>query len=181
MDQLKYFKRYGITQRFVTEADAQFILQLRLDERLSRFLSPTKNDITNQIDWIQGYKKRESEGKEFYFITVDEKGERFGVNRLYNFNNYSFEVGSWLFKDGTPGSMSILSDLATRDFGFEELGFKTCRFEVRKGNLTVLNYHQKFLPEIVAEDENNIYFELSKDNYDLFKNKLLKIYCHGTK
>jgi len=181
MDELKQFKQYGIIQRFVNETDAQFILSLRLDDKLSRFLSPTQNDITVQTAWIREYKKRELVGTEFYFITVDEAGERYGVNRLYNFDNDSFEVGSWLFKNGSPSSFSILSDLATRDYGFYTLGFKFCRFEVKKNNIAVLNYHKKFQPEITGEDEQTIFFRLSIDSYEIFKNKLLKIYNYGVK
>jgi len=44
-----------------------------------------------------------------------------------------------------------------------------------------LNYHKKFQPEITGEDEQTIFFRLSIDSYEIFKNKLLKIYNYGVK
>ncbi|WP_243348772.1 GNAT family N-acetyltransferase [Parabacteroides sp. FAFU027] len=175
----EFIRKNGIIQRLVDESDAEFILSLRLDSRLSRYLSKTENDLQKQIDWIREYKKRESEKLEFYFITVDEEGNRYGVNRIYNFKNDSFEVGSWLFAPSTPNGVSIISDLNVREFGFEAFGFNCCRFEVRKNNLSVLTYHKRFNPDLVAEDDLNYYFRLTKEQFQLFKNKLLRIYGNG--
>lgn len=175
-------KKYGIIQRYVDESDAEFILSLRLNKKLSQYLTKTENNLEKQIEWIKAYKEREKQGKEFYFITIDENGNRYGVNRLYNFDNYSFEAGSWLFSNETNSSISILADLATRDFGFcLNEKFNACRFEVRKDNLSVIAYHKRFKPELINEDESKYYFSVSKNNFEEYKNKLLKIYGYGNK
>ena len=54
-------KRYGISVRLVEEDDAEFILKLRTNRKLSRYLHKTDADIEKQIQWIRNYKKRELE------------------------------------------------------------------------------------------------------------------------
>ena len=67
-------------------------------------------------------------------------------------------------------------DLYTRDFAFDHYQLKECRFEVRKENKSVVNYHRMFNPTLLKEDEQNYYFSLTKANYEIFKNKILKLY-----
>lgn len=170
--------KYGLHLRTVDESDAAFILGLRTDERLSRFLSETSVSIEDQIEWIGQYKQRERKGEEYYFISLDGEGNRLGLNRLCNFDADSFEAGSWLFRRGLDTGIPVLGDLATRDFGFEELHFDSCRFEVLRGNEAVVKYHRGFRPELVGEDERAYYFRLSRPAYEVYRNKLLKIFFH---
>lgn len=181
MKELKssYLQHYGINQRLVNETDADFIFRLRTDPLLSQFLSKTDGSVEDQVQWIKKYKEREVQKLEFYFITEVEN-ERKGLNRLYNFDSNSFEIGSWLFMQDTQSPVAILSDLAARDFGFGDLRFDFCRFEVRKDNKSVLNYHKLFSPEKYGEDEKSLFFQLSKDQYIQTRNKLLKIYSYDT-
>ncbi len=55
--------KYGIDVRFVEESDAEFILSLRTDPKLSRYLHATDNDVEKQRQWIRKYKEREAHGK----------------------------------------------------------------------------------------------------------------------
>jgi len=175
-------RKYDVKKRFVEVNDAQFILELRLDEKLGRFLSYTDDDISLQEDWINNYKKREKNGLEFYFIYVNSTGKPFGLSRIYNINDNSFEVGSWLFSKDSPEGLSVLGDLCARDFAFNKnKEFTFCRFEVRKDNRSVVNYHKRFNPTLVGEDELNYYFELSREKYELFRDRILKIYDNGNK
>jgi RimJ/RimL family protein N-acetyltransferase len=163
----------------VEEEDAGFIVELRTDPNLSRFLSPTNPNIEEQKAWIAKYKLREEQGEEYYFLCLNEDGEKLGLNRLYNFEKDCFEIGSWLYKPGLPMSMAVLGDLTIRDYGFENLGFDQCKFEVRKANLSVVKYHLAFKPEKVGESELDYYFRLSYDRYKIHRDKLLKILNHG--
>ena len=61
-------EKYGLKARLVEEQDAAFILSLRTDPKLSRFLHPTENDEEKQRAYIRGYKEREKQGKDYYFI-----------------------------------------------------------------------------------------------------------------
>ncbi len=167
--------KFNIKPRLVTENDAEFILSLRLNEQRGKFLSPTQNDIEIQRCWISSYKEREKQDQEYYFIFVND-GIKYGLNRVYNVNKFSFEIGSWLFSQDTPEGASILADLYTRDFAFEHYQLNECHFEVRKENKSVVNYHKKFNPILLKEDAKNYYFKLTKENYEIFKNKILKLY-----
>ena len=167
---------YGFLFRYVEVTDAEFILSLRTDDKLSLHLNKTSHDVQDQINWIRDYKEREYKKKEFYVIccTPDNK-TRFGVNRIYNIENNSFEIGSWLFQSNPENSVAIISDLFCRSIFFNQPNLTKCVFEVRKQNKKVLKYHRMFSPRLISEDENNFYFDLDKYNFMKQKNKLLKI------
>ena len=61
-------EKYGLVARFVKEDDAAFIVQLRTDPILSRFLHATDSSVEKQKEWIHSYKERESRGEDYYFI-----------------------------------------------------------------------------------------------------------------
>lgn len=169
------FSKYGITIRLVNETDAEFLYALRTDMKLGRFLSKTSGTVADQQEWIKKYKQREQEGKEYYFMAVSQDGERYGTSRLYDFDERSFTVGSWLFFKDAPTGVAIKTDILVREIGFEELGFNFCKFDVRKDNKSVLRYHRAFGPTVIAESELDIYFLLEKDAFYSYRNKLLKI------
>jgi RimJ/RimL family protein N-acetyltransferase len=175
-------RKFNVQKRFVEVDDASFILSLRIDEKLSKYLSFTEKDLPRQVEWIKKYKLNERDKKEFYFIFNELTSQkRFGVSRIYNVEPDSFEIGSWLFSKESPEGLSILADLATRDYAFSNPNFAYCRFEVRKDNKSVVNYHRRFDPILVRENDLNYYFKLSKEKYMLFRNKILQLYTHGIK
>jgi hypothetical protein len=157
--------KFGLNIRFVDESDAEFILSLRTNVKLGRFITATTSDISSQKNWIHNYKQREKDGLEYYFLFSNSEGENIGVNRIYNLTNKSFEIGSWIFKESNNPSSSILADIYTRDFGFFKLGFNNSVFQVRKENKSVLRYHQLYQPTQIEEDDLNFYFELSISKY----------------
>ncbi len=173
--------RYGQAYRLVDETDAYFISQLRADSKLGRFLSRTESGTEVQKKWINEYKNREHKGEDFYFMCFDPlSNERMGVTRLYNFSNDLFEIGSWLFNPGLDITKAILADITGKEIGFDLLDYETCKFEVRKENKSVIRYHENFQPELINEDELNLYFRLTNMNFQKNKNKLLKIAGYGT-
>lgn len=171
--------KYGLQIRTVDESDAQFIVELRTDPYLSRYLSETSISVESQIAWIRQYQIRENNGEEYYFVILDREGNRLGLNRLCNFDAHSFETASWIYKRGLDIGIPVLGDLATRDFGFEELNYDVCRFEVMKGNEAVIRYHKRFHAELVGEDGRVYYFSLSREAYRAYRDKLLKIFSYG--
>lgn len=54
--------RYGLHVRLVGEEDAEFIVHLRTDEKLSRYINKTNVGVDKQKEWIKQYKKRERYG-----------------------------------------------------------------------------------------------------------------------
>lgn len=167
--------KYGIKARFVDLADVDFVLSLRSDKELSRYVHQVENDRGAQVDWLKSYKEREREGKEYYFI-FSKNGIDYGLERIYNIREESFTHGSFLFKPESPIGMSSLCDIITREVGFDVLGLSKNYFDVRKGNNNVLHYHKTFQPAILRETELDTFFELSKDNFDKNKQKYLRIF-----
>lgn len=173
-DRMEPDNKYGIILRLVEEEDAEFILKLRCNNLLNKFISSTSGDITDQINWIKNYKKRELAGLEFYFIAVDLEGKRYGTIRLYNFDEKSFEIGSWLFLPNSPLGMAVKAHFAAYEKGFKYLNADYCRFEIRKRNMSVLRYIKDFKTTLVNEDDLNYYFTLTKENFLIRRNQLSK-------
>jgi acetyltransferase-like isoleucine patch superfamily enzyme/RimJ/RimL family protein N-acetyltransferase len=157
-----------ISMRMIEESDAKFIIDIRTDEVLGQYISETSSSIGNQITWIQEYKKREKVQKELYFIFEDSDKNKWGTIRLYNLEENTFTVGSWICLPGNKNHIAIKSFLHAMKFGFEVLNYKTCMLDVRKKNLRVLYYLKLFKPVLLEEDEINYFFRLEK--IDFYKN-----------
>ncbi len=59
--------------RLINEFDVDFILFLRLNPNLNKFLSVVNGARNEQLDWITNYKQRENDGVEYYFIIMDKQ------------------------------------------------------------------------------------------------------------
>lgn len=157
--------------RYVEESDAEFILKLRLDERYNQFLSQVNGDLESQKLWIRTYKKDELNGKQFYFIIERLDGTPCGTVRLYDFRDDSFCWGSWILNEDKTRYSAIESALMIYDFGFNTLKFNQSHFEVIKDNIKVVNFHKKFGAKQISEDEDNYYFNITKDAVQQSRNK----------
>ncbi|WP_299176595.1 GNAT family N-acetyltransferase [uncultured Chryseobacterium sp.] len=168
-------KKYNIILQPVEEEDAELIIAFRTDSKKSRYISETKNDIELQKEWIRSYKEREKDNKEFYFIAVDEKGEKYATYRLYHIENDICEIGSWVSKPGyTNATNSIKVDIIMKEFAFELLKCEKVKFEVNKSNHSVIKYHKLFAPIIVDEEGDIIKFILDKNNFEINRNRIFK-------
>jgi RimJ/RimL family protein N-acetyltransferase len=173
-DNLYLIEKYGVKMRTVNLDDANFILSLRNDKSLKRFISATSQSIDDQKNWLKKYKERETQNSEYYFIVENLDGDKLGTTRLYNFHDATFELGSWVFKRN-EGTLAIIADILTKEFAFENLGFKVCTFNVRKDNKNVLRYHKNYEPKILRSDDQDVFFELSKADFNKNKNKFLRV------
>jgi hypothetical protein len=174
---LNTINEYNIKLRFVEEKDADFILKLRTDSTKSRFISKTDSDVDKQKKWIREYKKREENGDEFYFIASDNINIDFATYRIYNKKDDIIEIGSFISKPLYNNPINIIKvDIIVKTFVFVTLGFQKLNFEVRKENKSVVNYHKKFAPILIKEDELNYYFVLERDNFLSNKIKFQKLF-----
>lgn len=164
-------KGKNIKLRTADVEDAEFILQLRLQEHKTQFLSKVNNDLTNQQAWLKAYKQNEQQGLEYYFVIDSQEGEKLGLVRVYDLQPNSFCWGSWLIKDDAPQTTAIESALLIYEFGFGPLKYKKAHFDVRKGNQRVIAFHQRFGAQIVDEDELNYYFNYNVEDYLKIKQK----------
>lgn len=149
--------------RYVEESDAEFILKLRLDERYNQFLSQVNADLESQKRWIRAYKEDELNRKQFYFIIERLDGTPCGTVRVYDLRDNSFCWGSWILNEDKTRYSAIESALVIYDFGFNTLKLDQSHFEVMKDNIKVVNFHKKFGALQTNEDEDNFYFNITKE------------------
>lgn len=137
--------------------DAEFILGLRTDPVKSRHLSATPNDVERQRDWLSRYAQ---DRDQVYFI-IEGYSERLGTVRLYDVQGPSFCWGSWIIKAGAPSSCAIESALIVYAYALG-LGFDRSHFEVRKNNLSVWKFHERFGATRTEEDDHSFYYSIDK-------------------
>ena len=164
---------YGknINMRTVTTEDAEFIYNMRQNQNKIKYLSKVTGTVESQKEWIKNYKQREEEKKEFYFVIESKDEEKLGLVRMYDFQDNSFCWGSWLIKEDAPKTTAIESALQIYEFGFYSLGFEKSHFDVRKGNDKVIAFHQRFGAKIIYEDEFDYFFNFTKIDYKITKER----------
>jgi RimJ/RimL family protein N-acetyltransferase len=149
-----------VVLRLVEVEDAAFVISLRTDNTLNRFLSPVDNSIEQQREWIQRYKIRELAGTEFYFIIASATARKpVGTIRLYDFVGDSFCWGSWIVKPEAPVGAAVQAALIVNNLGYNVLGFSKCHLDVRKNNTRVIQFHMSWGARKVGENELDCYFE----------------------
>jgi len=171
--------RYGLHVRLVNEDDAEFILSLRTDTRLSQFISATNSDIEKQRIWTRNYKTRERMGTDYYFMFEKPIGNRLGVSRIYEIKLETFQTGSWIFKKDAPFGSAFLGDIICHEIAFELFPDAVNLHDIKKANFGVNKYADEFHPQFIFETEKTRYYINRKDNYlhykDLYLKKLLPI------
>lgn len=161
----------NINLRVVDTEDALFIFTMRQNQDKTKYLSKVTGTVDDQKAWIEQYKQREKDRKEFYFVIESKDGEKLGLVRMYDFKDDSFCWGSWLIKEDAPKSTAIESALQIYEFGFYGLGFAKSHFDVRKGNDKVIAFHQRFGAKIVSEDKLDYFFNFEKSEYEITKER----------
>ncbi len=149
-----------IKLRNVRTEDAAFIVALRTNEKKGRFLSSTSDDVKAQEKWIEGYLGSKGQA---YFIITDLNDEPVGTVRLYDQQQDSFCWGSWILAEDAPAHYAIESALLVYYYALK-LGFSSAHFDVRKGNHSVIRFHERFGAVRQTENDLDIFFTLSKDS-----------------
>lgn len=167
-------EEYGLKISLIEESDAKFICDIRNNYK-ARLLNGSTIKLDDQIKWIKEYKHREKDELEFYFIFWDNK-ERIGTIRFIKMDEITFESGSWLFVDNIPFSVTIKAELFCKDVAFEYYNFKNCFFYMNKKNRQVINYHQMFKPDLIKEENEHVFYMLSREKYYQHRSRILS-YC----
>lgn len=149
-----------INLRLVKEKDADFILKLRTNKELSKFISPTDINLEEQIKWLKNYKIRENKKDEFYFIIETKDGTPCGTVRIYNINYKNKETtwGSFILDKTRPdGASNEVIELSLK-FIFEKLKLKKVYLDVRKENYKAIHIYKKNNFLKIGEDRKNYYY-----------------------
>ena len=167
-------QRYGVQVRLVEETDAEFILELRTDPKLSRFIHATDDSVEKQRDWIREYKKREAAGKDYYFLYAKD-GVPFGVNRFYDIQSDIATGGSWVCRKGLPFDLPVLSCIIHYEILFEQLQLDCFYTDTKKQNKKVIKTTLMFGAEQISEDDLTCYFIVRKEKFYEKRDNILKL------
>ena len=161
--------------RLATEADAAFLLGLRLDSSLNKNISHTSSDLAEQRAWMRSYEARHAAGREAYFV-IEVAGVPEGSIRLYDYlpKSDSFCWGSWIIRPGAPMATAFQSVMIVYDLGFGPLGFARAHFDVRQANISVWKFHEKMGVTMVREDAADRFYEYPAENYKIARTWLKK-------
>ncbi|GEM_PF-829093 len=164
-----------VNLRSVLESDTEFILKLRLDDTLNKYLNKVENDIEKQKSWIKEQQKREND---FYFMIERKCGTPIGTISLYNIIKGEGEFGRWV-SIGSPVE-NVESVLLLHDFGFYKINLELIYSETVRENIKVLNFHKRFGAEVLNEfREYNTFIVqraiIKKENYEIIRKNNLKI------
>ena len=167
------YKKYGLTTRFVNEDDAAFIVSLRTNKKLSKFLHETDNSVEKQKEWIREYKKREKDGKDYYFIFFSDE-RPVGVIRLYDITELSSVCGSWVCSEDSTMEESLATSFICTEIT-EIYDIPSGPFTVSKGNNQVLKFHLRMGAEIIGENEVEYILKENREKYNKEKNRYIKL------
>ncbi|EMZ41314.1 N-acetyltransferase [Helicobacter bilis] len=160
-----------VNLREITLADAAFVVALRCSPK-AKFLNPTKNDVGLQEQYIENYFKKNDE---WYFIVEDKQGKALGTIRIHNAHDGEFGSISWIMSDDAKQEQTLEGEYLLKHYAYHVLGFNKNCFEVRKANKKVVQYHKFCGSRIVGETDIDYLFELTKDEFDSNKHKLLDL------
>lgn len=174
----KYYS-YGknINIREVELSDAEFILELRCNEELGKYINKTENNLDKQIQYLENYKKKNENGNtEYYFVIENKQGERLGVCRFYDLQPEEKSIcpGSWIIKRDAPASTAIECVLNTYEITFYGLGIERFHLDVRKDNVKVNRFHRSYGCKLIDENDLDYFYYFYKEQFPAMKQKYAK-------
>ena len=163
-----FIKGKSINLREVNLDDAEFILSLRQDEKLNKFLKKVDNDIEKQKNYIKNYKNNEQDS---YFVIEGKDKEKYGTIRFININKEYFEGASFVVSRKAPYFAGIEAYLLFCDYGF--FGQKKVKLlkNVKKQNIKVYNFYRRTGSTITNEDKEYYYFCCGIETYKKFRER----------
>ncbi len=125
----------------MTEADAEFLFDLRNDPELSRHVNDGPKTLPDQQRWMQTYFARDND----HNFIVHSRALKIpvGTVALYDidFEKKTAEPGRWLVRQDPVAA--IESDLLINTYAFETVGLERLHFSVFTPNAKVLAYHSR--------------------------------------
>jgi RimJ/RimL family protein N-acetyltransferase len=125
--------------RPVAVADAEFILSLRLDPELSRFLDETSPSVTDQENWLRDYLRR---ADDYYFI-IEETSSHLPVGTIaiysLDLEHRRAEWGRWIIRP--PHAAAVESALLIYTVAFENLQLEEVYCRSQTANRQVVSFH----------------------------------------
>ena len=152
-----------INLRTAEISDADFILSLRLNKQLSRYLKSTDPSIEKQKLWIE---KKQKQQNDYHMIIELKDGTKIGVIAVYDIKDGIFEWGRWIIAPNSPIYVALESCYLAYDFAFNVLGLKATKSKIRKNNKSVLRFHLNYGAKVTKEDDVYIYIYYHKNDFN---------------
>lgn len=126
-----------VSLRSVEESDAEFILSVRNDPRISKYLPPLNITVEQQKQWII---RQRADDDSYYFLMLLPNGEPIGSISVYDIVGNTAETGRFCSL-GDPAS-NIEAAILLTDFCFDELNLNSIHIWVYEGNKSVLKLNE---------------------------------------
>lgn len=161
--------------RSVTEDDAEFILQIRNDPQISKYLPPLNASVEQQQKWIS---KQRSDNNSYYFLLEKSGGESLGTISIYDIEGDSAETGRFC-SFGNPFA-NIEACVLMYDFIFKKLGLKSIHIWVFEENKPVLQMNHglgfEWVKKKVTDDGRDYRVGImTEESYMRKRSKLLEL------
>lgn len=164
-----------VNLRSVTENDAAFILSIRNNPEISKYLPPLHITVEQQQDWIT---KQRADSDSYYFIIEDKEHSNIGTISIYNIVDRHAEAGRFCsVGDAVKNSEAALLNA---DFIFYTLKLEFIDIWVYKDNKPLLSLNNGFGCEWEGEEMDKdgipyLYGKLYKNNYEVKAKKIRRI------
>jgi RimJ/RimL family protein N-acetyltransferase len=173
-DQIKQLKNQVILGKYLNlriarEEDAAFILELRLDPILNKFISKTDPSVEKQIEWI---KKVYNKDNDFTFIIEDKKSNKCGTVAIYDID-YSTGRAEWgrlIIKQHALFILPIEATIQLLNFAFNTLHLKQLYGGANNLNKQVVDFH-KIYADVSSEEETHTWFTFEEKNLVKISNR----------
>jgi RimJ/RimL family protein N-acetyltransferase len=123
--------------RPISVGDAAFIVELRTDPQLSRFMTPSASTVADQVLYFERYFRRVGD---YYFIVERQRdGRSEGAVALHSVEDGNAESSRWVLRHGSLAAVD--SALGILTVAFEELRLNRIWCRTMADNLAVLSCH----------------------------------------
>jgi len=152
--------------RLIRPEDADYVHALRTDPAYNRHLSEVRGTAEDQRRWIEGYKAREADLRELYYVIARKDGTRCGLVRLYDIGADSFTWGSWILDHNKTRKAALESAMLSFGVGFNGLGLSLAHVDVRIGNENAETFYRRLGMTEVRRDVRDIYFTYPRSRFE---------------
>jgi RimJ/RimL family protein N-acetyltransferase len=156
----------NLTLRLIRPEDADYVYALRTDPAYKQHLSEVRGTAEDQRRWIYGYKAREADLRELYYVIERMDGTRCGLVRLYDIGAESFTWGSWILDHNKTRKAALESAVLIYVAAFERLELPKAEFDVRRDNTNTLAFHRRFGATETHETDQDIYFTYPRSRFE---------------
>lgn len=125
--------------RPISEEDAEFVVSLRSDAKLGRYLHPGAQDVGSQLKWLAQYFERPGD----YYFVIERLGRNTpdGVISIYDVDGTlrTGEWGRWILRAGSPAAVESAFLIYSVAFDILQLESVFCRTVAE--NQKVVSFH----------------------------------------